>query len=279
MSVRMSGSVVIFRGQKGYAYKTVLETLIQMISHSVRKIGGSTIMLEPNIRVAGLFSSRSTDADFRRFRPSVPNLKLLPLDPFDQLWKTFCYTPCSNIETNEKIPLRYMRNFCLRVFMRTKNRNSDSCWPCYLSIFWRRSWSVWFLWQKRACLLSVKVPGDVRVVLLLLHEHGVLVWRDRTSLVEYRVSCVPLITAKQQTRSGWQHFGILCRTSSFVCLCSLNQRMRLALANSLFAVVSFFFSFHSRRNSGRTKFSKCFSYQYDQNLFCLPICYLKTLTL
>jgi hypothetical protein len=70
-----------FSRKKRYAYKTVLKTLIHMISNSMRKIGGGTIMLEPKMLVACLFSSRSTDADFRRFGPSVPRLKLLPLDP------------------------------------------------------------------------------------------------------------------------------------------------------------------------------------------------------
>jgi len=38
-------------------------------------------MLEPNMPIACLFPSRNTDADFGRLGPSVPNLKLLLLDP------------------------------------------------------------------------------------------------------------------------------------------------------------------------------------------------------
>jgi hypothetical protein len=134
------------------------------------------------------------------------------------------------------------QNMNFYIFMQTRNRNSDSCWPCYFSIFWRRSWSVWFLWQKRACLLSVEVPGDVRIVLLLLYKHGVLVWRDRTSIVKYSVVRDPVCS--QATDTIWMAtFGILCRPSSFVCLSSGNQWIRLALANSLFGMVKLFFFF------------------------------------
>jgi hypothetical protein len=77
--------VVILQRQKGHANNEVLKTLIQIIAHRKVKFpgegggGGGIIMREPNLGVAGLFPSRSTDADFRRFGPSVPNLKVLLL--------------------------------------------------------------------------------------------------------------------------------------------------------------------------------------------------------
>lgn len=67
---------------------------------------------------------------------------------------------------------------------------------------------------------------------------GTLLHQNITTLVGYRVSCVTMITAEEKTRSRLQHFGILCRTSSFVCLASLNQWIPLVLANNLIALVS-----------------------------------------
>jgi len=67
---------------------------------------------------------------------------------------------------------------------------------------------------------------------------GTLLYQNSTTLVWYRVSCVTMFIAEQQTRSRWQHFGILCGTPSFVCLSSLNQWIRLALSNNLLAFVS-----------------------------------------
>jgi hypothetical protein len=71
-----------FSKTKGVTNKKNLKTLIQKISHSMSNIGegGDTVMLEPNMPIAFLFPSRSTDASFDRFRASFPNLKLL-LDP------------------------------------------------------------------------------------------------------------------------------------------------------------------------------------------------------
>jgi hypothetical protein len=220
-----------------------------MISHSMSKIGGGG----GGCHHAGTQYSDCLPISqpqywrrFRSFRTKCFKSQIAPPWPhFDPLKnvKTIFLHSGRNVETNKKKPLRYRPIWGTFVHLckpKTGLLNhvgtvsflfSDGVAEVFGSCDKRGrvcyQWKCPAKWGSCYCCYTRTASWC----------EGTLLHQNSTTHVRYRVSCVTVIIAEQQTRSRWKHFGILCRTSSFVCLASLNQWIRLDLANSLLALV------------------------------------------